>query len=142
MSESECAQPADQKRTERRSQFTVARAVLLGALSFGSLIGGAAAASADPIIDGYSATCEYSSNAGTARPIVAATEGVGDTEQQAIDDAREQVPGNPLSVNCHLTDQDQANVADAFNAARGQDSDDDDSATGGSYHQRHNNPGR
>ncbi|MGL6235855.1 MAG: hypothetical protein ACRC20_10960 [Segniliparus sp.] len=140
-------EPARAKQRKRRPRFGGARAGLLGALAFGSLIGGAAAASAEPepsvpIIGGYNATCEYSSNTGTARPIVAAAEGAGDTEQQAIDNARASVPGNPRSVNCFLTDQDQPNVANAFNAARGQDSDDDDSATGGSYHQRHNNPGR
>ncbi|EFV14626.2 hypothetical protein [Segniliparus rugosus] len=36
--------PSDSERTEGRSRFTVARALLLGALSFGSLVGGEAAA--------------------------------------------------------------------------------------------------
>ena len=36
--------PADSERPEHRSRFTVARALLLGALSLGSLVGGEAAA--------------------------------------------------------------------------------------------------
>lgn len=68
MSEYDGAQPADQTRAEHRSRFTVARAVLLGALSFGSLIGGAAAASSDPLIGGCAATGQYNTEASNAEP--------------------------------------------------------------------------